>query len=119
MSLGTAGPGWYDNPNDPAHQLYWDGRAWNGQSREKPPPLPDPERRAILAQRIAEQAGHGYRVESQMEFQAIMVRGHRTNHVLHLILSVLTLGLWLIVWFAVAAFGGEKREMIVVDEYGN
>jgi hypothetical protein len=29
-----------------------------------------------------------------------------------------TFGLWGIVWLAMAAFGGEKRRMVGVDEYG-
>jgi len=82
-------------------------------------PLSTEQRRAILAQRIAEQVRKGYRVESQMEYQAILVKGHRPNHILHLILSILTAGLWLFVWLALAVFGGENRRMITVDEFGN
>ena len=48
-----------------------------------------------------------------------MVRGHRPNHVLHLILTLITLGVWAIVWILVAILGGEKRKVISVDEYGN
>ena len=47
-----------------------------------------------------------------------MVTGHRPNNVLHLILSIVTLGLWLIVWLIVALAGGEKRKVLTVDEYG-
>lgn len=82
-------------------------------------PLSPTERRAILAERIQEQARKGYRIESQQDFQAIMVKGHRPNHILHLLLTVLTVGLWAIVWVNVAIWGGERRRMIVVDEYGN
>ena len=35
----------------------------------------------------------GYRVVSQTDDQAMLVRGHRPNHILHLLLSVVTLGL--------------------------
>ena len=62
----------------------------------------------------------GYRVESQTDYQAILVRGRRPNHLLHLILSIVTLGLWAIfVWLPVAVFGGEKRRVVTVDAYGN
>lgn len=47
-----------------------------------------------------------------------MVQGHRLNHILHLILSLLTLGIWMIVWVAMGIFGGEKREVINVDDWG-
>jgi hypothetical protein len=48
-----------------------------------------------------------------------MVRGHRPNHVLHLILTLITLGIWAIVWILVTILGGEKRAVVSVDEYGN
>ena len=35
---------------------------------------------------------------------------HRTNHVLHLILSVLTLGFWIFVWILVAMSNGIERK---------
>ena len=76
------------------------------------------ERRAILDRRIQEQVLRGYRIESRSDFQAVVVKGHRPNHVLHLILSVLTAGLWLFVWLGVVAFGGEKRLLVTVDEFG-
>lgn len=33
--------------------------------------------------------------------------------------SQVTLGLWGIVWIALAIFGGEKRSLVAVDAYGN
>jgi hypothetical protein len=54
----------------------------------------------------------------QGDFQAIMVRGRRPNHILHLLLSIFTLGIWLIVWLVISAQGGETRGVIKVDEYG-
>jgi hypothetical protein len=54
------------------------------------------------------------------------VKGHRPNRIpLHLILSIITLGVLLIVWTLVGLFGGEMRRTIsvqpdgrVVDEHG-
>jgi len=34
---------------------------------------------------------------------------YKTNHILHLILSILTAGTWLIVWILVAASNSNKR----------
>lgn len=48
-----------------------------------------------------------------------MVHGHRPNHTLHLILTLVTLGVWAIVWIGVSLFGGKKREMVTVDEWRN
>ena len=45
-----------------------------------------------------------------------MVKGHRVNHVLHLILTLVTLGLWGGVWLLLAIFKGERRRYIGVGE---
>jgi hypothetical protein len=77
------------------------------------------ERKEMLARTVSGQVAGGARVESQSDFQAVVVKGKSVNHVLHLILSLVTLGAWAIVWIALAIFGGEKRSMVTVDEYGN
>jgi len=76
------------------------------------------QRQEALAQRVAELSGEGWRVETLMDFQAILVKGHRPNHVLHLLLSVATFGVWLLFWPAVAMDGGEERVVLTVDETG-
>ena len=47
------------------------------------------------------------------------MRGKPVNHLLHLILTIVTVGLWGIVWIIVALTGGERRMQIAIDEYGN
>jgi len=100
---------------------------------EAPPPPPPPpgispvaqteksdgERKALLATTLQGQVAGGARIESQGDFQAVVVKGHRTNHLLHFVIGVFTLGLWWIVWFFIAIFGGERRQMINVDQFGN
>ena len=77
------------------------------------------QRKATLAGAVAGQVRAGWSVESQTDYQAILVKGHRPNHLLHLILTILTLGLWLIVWAGVSIAGGEKHRVVSIDEYGN
>jgi len=77
------------------------------------------ERKSLLAQNVATAVASGGRIQSQSDFQAVIVTGKPVNHILHLILTVLTLGLWLIVWAILIVTGGEKRRMIAVDEFGN
>jgi hypothetical protein len=77
------------------------------------------ERKELLARAVASEIRQGWRVESQSDYQAVIVKGSKPNHILHLILTLVTLGLWAIVWIAVAMFGGEKRGVIGIDEYGN
>ena len=77
------------------------------------------ERKEILARQISSLLAQGRRVESQSDFQAVLITGHRPNHVLHLLITFFTFGLWAIPWIAITALGGEKREVINVDEWGN
>ena len=77
------------------------------------------ERHELLARAVANEIRQGWRVESQTDYQAVIVSGQRPNHVLHLILTLITFGLWAIVWIALVAFGGEKRGVIEIDPYGN
>jgi hypothetical protein len=87
----------------------------------RPEPLlrSDEWRRAALSHTVAESFRHGWRVESQMDFQAVLVSGKPINHVLHLLLTLVTFGLWAIVWILLAITGGEKRCVVSIDPYGN
>jgi hypothetical protein len=76
------------------------------------------ERRAILDRAVAEDVRSGWRVMSQSGTQAQLVKGKHTNHVLHLLLTIITLGLWAIVWIATVVFAGEKTRFVSVDERG-
>jgi hypothetical protein len=67
---------------------------------------------------VCERAPDRRRVEPQLDFTAVVVKGKNPSHVLHLLLSLITLGLWLFVWAAVSVFGGERRRMIEIDEHG-
>ena len=48
----------------------------------------------------------------------MLVRGQRVNHILHLILSILTLGFWVIIWLVLVVAGGQKRQVLTVDAHG-
>ena len=78
------------------------------------------ERQEILAREISNVVVRTVsRIESQSDYQAILVKGRRVNHVLHLILSIVTVGGWLLVWFLLLILGGEKRLILSVDDFGN
>ena len=63
------------------------------------------ERKEALRRAVERQVSLGARVESQADYQAILLTGHRANQLLHLV----TLGL----------LGGEYRTSVSVDEAGN
>lgn len=77
------------------------------------------QRNDILGRNVSELVSQGYRPESTTETQAVLARGKRVNHLLHLILSLITFGAWVFVWVPLAIFGGEKRVVLSVDEWGN
>ena len=77
------------------------------------------KRKELLARAVANEIRQGWRVESQTDYQAVIVRGQRPNHILHLILTIITVGLWGRGWIAVVARGGETRGVIEIDAYGN
>lgn len=121
----TPAPGWYPDPNASGANLmrYWDGAAWtdqvHGGSEVSTTRRTDDERKVLLAQQLQTAAARGLRIESQSDFQAVLVEGKPVNHVLHAILTIFTCLFWGIVWVVLAATGGEKRQMVVVDEFGN
>lgn len=77
------------------------------------------ERQDILARIVQGVVAQGARVESQTGHSAVLVRGRRVSHTLHFLISLFTIGVWLIVWVILSLSGGEKRKMVTVDEYGN
>ena len=57
-------------------------------------------------------------MESQSDFQAVLIYGHRVNHVLHAIVTVVTC-IWGVVWLVMGLTRGERREIVQVDPWGN
>ena len=81
--------------------------------------LSDDRRRIkILETNVMDAVAKGWGIESQGQYHAVIVQGERVNHLLHLILSIITVGLWIIVWLILVISGGQERMMIYVDEQG-
>ena len=76
------------------------------------------QRIEVLDARVGQEIATGRRMESRSDFQAVLVKGRRVNHILHLLLSLFTAGIWFPVWVILAITGGEKRELLQVDAYG-
>lgn len=83
-------PGWYPDPGGQPGQRYHDGRRWTQHFVPTPPGTPAPP-----AVAVAVAAGGG------------------ANHALHAVLTLLTCGLWLPIWFLVALFGGSSSSVAV------
>jgi hypothetical protein len=82
------------------------------------PPLPPDQRRTILNSAIMRQISLGWRVETQLDTQAILVTGGRVNHPVHAVLTVFLCGAWLPIWIILAITGAEKRMTLAVDAHG-
>ena len=74
---------------------------------------------ALLTVAVQREIAAGGRVEHASDTTAVLAHGARLNHVLHLLLSVFTFGLWLVVWVVLAATGAPSRVMLTVDPCGN
>ena len=47
---------------------------------------------------ISYRTAEGWRILTQNETQAVLEKGGNVNHTVHLILSIISCGLWLLVW---------------------
>lgn len=72
----------------------------------------DAERRSALDSRVARELASGGTLESQSGYTAVIVKGKKVNHILHLILSVITAGFWLIIW-AILVFTNKRQRMVL------
>jgi hypothetical protein len=60
----------------------------------------------------------GWAVESRSESMAVLVSSKKTNHLLHLVLTLLTCGLWGVAWLAIALTAKTQRVSLAVDQNG-
>ncbi len=74
--------------------------------------------RASLDRAVANELAAGADLETQTSTHAVLTRGKKVNHVLHAILSVLTAGVWLIVWAILVAGNKRQRVTLFVNEHG-
>jgi hypothetical protein len=79
-------------------------------------------RNKVLKREIAILAADRWRVEWEREFEALLSRIKRPNHLLHGVLTLMTLYLWAFVWIAKTRESRRKQELeyrrISVDEQG-
>jgi hypothetical protein len=75
-------------------------------------------RRSALDARIARELAGGATLESQTGHNAVLVKGKKVNHILHLILSLITAGFWLIIWLLLVLTNKRQRIVLFVNEEG-
>lgn len=71
-----------------------------------------------LDRAVAQELAAGGELQSQAGTNAVILRGKKVNHILHLILSLLTAGLWLIVWLLLIFTNKRQRIVLTATEDG-
>jgi hypothetical protein len=89
------GPGWYPDPAGRPALRWYDGQQWTAHLQAAPMPAAVP---------MHYYGGGG----SGSAAVAVAVTSSGPSHLLHLVLTILTLGLWLPVWILIAIFSRPK-----------
>lgn len=87
-------PGWYDDGT--GRYRWWDGNMWTNHYAD---------------QQQAQQPAQVVAVQPQYVPQQIVVnrqKVYKTSHGFHLIMSIITFGLWLPVWLIVGIYNAAK-----------
>jgi hypothetical protein len=88
----TTPAGWYPAPDGQPYQRWWAGQEWTEQTR----PLPQPQLPAALPAKM-------------VTYQPV-----RTSHTFHLIMSLLTCGLWAVfVWVPITILNSLSKRRVV------
>jgi hypothetical protein len=90
---GQPAPGWRPDWRNPALELWWTGKRWHGSPRPRPLPAGPG---GVQPQVVYVQApGYGTAQPARPQYLSGISTGEK---VVHVVLSVCTLGLWLPVW---------------------
>lgn len=81
-----------------------------------PPPAQRPAPEVALHNAVARYTASGYRTESMNPRSAVLAIGKPCNHVLHLLLTLVTCGLWAPIWIIVAVTARIHRVTVTVDD---
>ncbi len=124
-----------------AGDLHWDGKRWRRWSGRRwnqaayslhpgrlldpaplhlTPPLDEDRRRRALALAVEDQvATNGASVVLDGPHGVVLAYRQSVSHGLHAVLTLLTGGLWAVVWLAIALGRRDNRVRFEVDDWGN
>ena len=79
----------------------------------------DAIRKSIFENNLRSYSVSGYIIETKNDFDAVITKQNRTNHILHFILLAPTCGLWIFPWIYLTIVNkNPERRAVWVDEYG-
>ncbi len=76
------------------------------------------ERKELLDSSLQTYGEQGWRVETRSDFQATIAKRTAISYGLNVFMTIITLGLWKVVFVRSGGRRGLKRETITVDESG-
>src|ERR1700753_3524762 len=118
MTAALPPAGWYPDPSGARVQRDLDGSAWRPHYAST---LSLDQRSEILEEAITSHYPWA-RVESRTPTQAVLFLGGGVSGAAHVVLALITIvtcGLFGIIWLVIAATSPERRAYIAVDSYGN
>ena len=101
-----------------AKKIYYGEKNFQPKQQGEPRERTDAERIELLRNFVIKQVANGASIELQDDFSAVLVWGKKPNHILHLLLSLVTFGIWIIIWILVAMTSGETRRLYKIDKFG-
>jgi len=119
--------------NDKRHVwMSWNGRMWTkAVYAPRPARLTEPapfgptdevdeaKRRRMLDAAVEAEVLRGGTVQDRRELSCVLGYPRPVNHLGHFLATVITGGLWAVVWIVMAVSRREDRVLLAVDAYGN
>jgi hypothetical protein len=85
---------------------------------DRPAMIAIDQRSLVLDRAVNRAVAGGGRLVSRGQVEAVVEFGRRPSHILHLLLTLVTCGLWLLVWLIDTLTSPVSRRTLMVDEYG-
>jgi heat shock protein HtpX len=76
------------------------------------------ERHQLVVNFVEQALMRGEYIESEGDYAFLLARGRPINHLMHLVMTLFSFGLWLPIWIPTAIFGRERWRLVEIDEYG-
>lgn len=81
-------------------------------------PVSPEQRQQMLGMAVNAEVVRGASIREMDQTSAVLLKKDEVNHILHLLLTVFTCGLWAIIWLLAAASARVHMYRLVVDEFG-